>query len=214
MNNFKLEKATKTFVTLLLTIDILFLILHYLNVNTDLISNKNYILNSDTGYPEMYQYIKEIWIIILLLILIIKLRLSMLFIWFLIFLYLFLDDFFYFHEKLGGILLGKELIKHSITNYQNAYHYGQLIYGTIVGVLFTIIIIFFYYFSSNDIKKLSKYLIFSLFILYLFAVLIDFFKGLSHWEVLNYLEEGGENILMSLITCILFNFNLVHKKAM
>jgi hypothetical protein len=58
-------------------------------------------ITKDLGYPEIYQYIKELWIVVLLLSVLIKTRVGSYSVWALIFLYILIDDALRIHETYG-----------------------------------------------------------------------------------------------------------------
>ena len=100
--------GASTFLVLLLAADFAFIFLHLLLL-TPAASSPFLSLKRDHGYPEIYQYVKELWVVLLLAWIMMRSRTIGYAAWVLMFAYLLLDDALGIHEKLGhklGALLG------------------------------------------------------------------------------------------------------------
>jgi len=199
---------------LLILTDLIFIIIHCLftfsmNDFDYLITvDKNYLysIENDQGYSEIFQYIKEFWILLLLLFLSFKKKHLIYFIWSLLFFYLLLDDSLSIHEEIGEYLANYFNIE---TRYNlRAVDFGELLVSFGVGVSFLSFLSFTYFRAVNDVRKFSVHIFILLLFLVFFGVFIDMlhtFLG-DDWK-LGLIEDGGEMIAMSLITAYIFNIN-------
>jgi len=93
------ETSASTFLLLLLVADCAFIVLHFLLL-TPFLTTPLLSLGRDNGYPEIYQYVKELWIVVLLLSILTKTRVAGYSVWALLFLYLLMDDALQIHEHM------------------------------------------------------------------------------------------------------------------
>jgi hypothetical protein len=207
MKKFDLEKE-KLLVLLILT-DLVFVILHILSVNTNLLSSSLYSLSRDRGYAEFFQYTKELWIVFLFLLLGIKQRRRLYFIFSFLFLYFMIDDSFEFHERFGGFLASFLRLQPALS--LRAVDFGELLVSAMFGLLIVISIALFYILSDPTMRRVALYLIGMIVILAGFGVLLDMVEiivthpGIS--RVLVLIEEAGEMLVMSVITWFAFRLN-------
>jgi hypothetical protein len=195
---------------LFLATDIGFILLHLVYVYTDLTSNQIFSLDTDRGFSEIFQYIKEYWIALLLGFFAIKTRSFSYLSWSLLFFYLLLDDAAEIHERLGLWLS----IQFAFTDMFNlrAVDFGELLVSGSVGLFFLISIAATYYFGDRSSREVSKYLTMLLFALAFFGVVVDMlhiafeFSFLEPWFIIA--EDGGELVVMSLIACLIFSLSL------
>lgn len=191
---------------LLLATDIVLIILHVINVYTDLISNVSFSLATDGGYGELFQYLKEYWIALLLCFVAVRKRSILYLIWSLLFFYLLLDDSIRIHERLG-LRISNQLDFTAGLNLR-ARDFGEVAVSVIVSLSFFILIAIAYRFSDRQSKDISKYLIIMLFTLAFFGIAVDLLhvvvKGSLFGTFFVILEDGGELIVMSIIACFVF----------
>lgn len=86
------ETSASSFLLLLLVADFAFIFLHFLLEMTPILNRPLYSLEKDRGYPEFYQYVKELWIIVLLLSVCVRTRAVGYIAWIMLFGYLLCDD--------------------------------------------------------------------------------------------------------------------------
>lgn len=191
---------------LLLATDIVLITLHVINIYTDLISNVSFSLGTDGGYGELFQYLKEYWIALLLCFVAVRKRSILYLIWSLLFFYLLLDDSIQIHEKLGRRISSR--LDFSAGLNLRAQDFGEVAVSVVVSLLFFILIAIAYRFSDRQSKEISKYLIIMLFTLAFFGIAVDLLhvvvKGSLFGTFFVILEDGGEQIVMSIIACFVF----------
>ncbi|BAU66430.1 hypothetical protein STA3757_38350 [Stanieria sp. NIES-3757] len=179
-----------------------------LNICQNFPLHSYYSIARDRGYAEMFQYIKVYWIILLLGYLIINAKKPIYSSWFFLFCYILIDDVSEIHEKIGF----------KISNQLNfvpklglrAQDYGELLVSGIVGIIFLFVIAISYHLAKKQEKAVFQKLILMLFVLAVFGIVIDLvhilFDDHKFWNtIFILLEDGGEHIVMSLITCFVYS---------
>jgi hypothetical protein len=199
-----LEKFLLLF--LLWTADLVFIILHVIHKNTDLLPKSLYSLSLDRGYAEFFQYTKELWIFLILITLAITLRQRLYAIFSFLFLYFLIDDSVELHENLGKFLA--EWFNFEPAFGLRAVDFGELLVFIIFGGVFFVSIALFYFLSDQSARRVARLLLGLLGLLAGFGVLLDMI-GISASDsgiarILVILEEGGEMVVMSAITWFLF----------
>jgi hypothetical protein len=162
-------------------------------------------LTADLSYPEIFQYIKELWIVALLGYILIKFKDLSFSLWIFIFTYLLLDDSLSIHEMLG---------EYTATNIINPLLgskgsvWGELLVSVGIGVLFLALIIINFKKSSPKSKLIGMDLILLLSCLAFFGVFVDVLHVLLFSRFLFFhiglLEDGGEMVTISVITWYVF----------
>jgi hypothetical protein len=186
--------------------DLSFIILHILHVYTGLLPDSLYSLSRDRGYAEFFQYTKELWIAVLFLALAIRQRKPVYLIFSFLFLYFLIDDSFEFHEQTGS-LLAETLHLEPLFGLRSV-DMGELAVSIFFGGLFFTAIGITYALSAPGERKISTQVILLIVIMAIFGVLLDMLEimtehpGLS--ELLKILEEGGEMLVMSVITWFVY----------
>lgn len=189
-----------------LATDIGFMILHLIYAYSSLSLNPAFSIEQDHGYAEIFQYLKEYWIVLLVCFIAVQTRSFLYLIWSLLFFYLLLDDFFLIHEKLGEFL-GQEL---ALSNWLNlrARDFGELAVSATVGLFFLICLAAAYRFGDRLFRQISKCLIVMLFALAAFGIVVDMihivFESSAIDPIFTIVEDGGEMIVMSVIACFVF----------
>lgn len=154
-----------------------------------------------SGYAEVFQYVKEYWIILMLLSLAIKTNL-LYFAWCLPFGFLLLDDSFRLHEKLG-----RKLSNHF--NFEpmlglRSQDTGELMVYAFYALITCIPFIASLYSSDIRDKMLSYRLMVLLIVLAFFGVIVDMISIVTESHSLGMIEDGGEMIVVSIITWLIF----------
>jgi hypothetical protein len=194
---------------LLVFTDLVFVLLHILHVNTDLLSSSLYSLSRDRGYAEFFQYTKELWIAILFFVMGIKRSRRLYLVLSFLFLYFLFDDSFEFHERFGEFL--SSFLRFQAVLGLRARDLGELLVSAAFGLLFAISMVLFYILSDSSMRRVAHYLIGMIVILVGFGVPLDMVEiivthpGVS--RVLVIVEEAGEMLVMSVITWFAFRLN-------
>jgi hypothetical protein len=185
---------------LLLGADVAFLLLHISNKLLPL-SNTLFSLDTDGGYSEVFQYIKEYWIAIVLFAVCWRTREGIYATWALLFTYLLCDDALTVHEGVGQVVATQ-------WNYVpvlglRARDFGELTVSVVMGSAFLVLITCFYLRCSNSAKNVSKDLALLLGVLVFFGVFVDMVHAAFIYLPVTGLatvEDGGEMATMSMIT--------------
>lgn len=191
---------------LLVVTDISFFMLHFLDLHLGLGTHGRFSIETDRGYAEIFQYLKEYWSALLLGWIVLKKRSYAYLSWCLLFLYLLLDDSIGIHERVG-ILLGQQLGVSTILGIA-ASDFGEIVVSVSVAFLLIVSIAVAYRFGDRLFRKFSRNLIVMLFALAMFGVIVDLIHSLVSTSALNslfgFLEDGGEMIVMSGMACFVF----------
>jgi hypothetical protein len=194
---------------LLVLADLVFVFLHILHVFTPLLPENLYSISRDRGYAEFFQFTKELWIAVLFLVLALRQRNLLYFIFSLLFTYFLLDDSFEFHEQVGA-LLAETLHLQPIFGLR-AIDMGELLVSAVFGGLFVAAIAITYIMSDLATRRIANQVILMVVVLTLFGVLLDMAEIITEnravSEVLKIFEEGGEMLVMSVITWFAFHLD-------
>jgi len=129
--------------------------------------------------------------------------------WSLMFFYLLFDDALMLHES-GGTILVRYFNLQPILGLR-AQDIGEFGIAVIVGVAFLAIIGISHYFSEQRLREISKRIAILLVALVFFGVFIDMIHPISRnteiYNLLGLIEEGGEMVVMSLITWYVFKID-------
>ena len=195
--------ATK-FLVLLLSADLVFILIQ-IPYRMGVMSNPYFSIETDMGYAEIYQYVKEFWIILLLLGIAVQRPRAIYFAWMCLFIYVLCDDALSVHENVGR-WIGTQLDLQPMFGLRPR-DFGELIVSVVAGgVLFSSIGVA-YFFSDLHGKIMSRYLMGLFALLVLFGVGVDMIHqmvsfGKDAWGVI---EDGGEMCIISLMVWYLFN---------
>jgi hypothetical protein len=192
---------------LFLAADLIFILVHFIYLYTPVNSNDLYSIEKDRGYAEIFQYLKEYWIVLLLGFVAVRQRSLLSLSWSLLFFYILLDDSLKIHESLGRIVYKKLGISAALG--LRAIDFGEVIVSASVGVVFFLFIAIAYKFSDRFFRKVSQDLIKMLFILAVFGIVLDLLhvlvaQSLTLESLVGLLEDGGEHIVLSFIAWYTF----------
>jgi hypothetical protein len=204
---FSFSKIGALFLFLLVSVDFVFIIIHCLNMYGIIGRNPLFFIGNEEGYSDVFQYIKEFWIFILLGVLFIKNRGFMIFIWLMFFLYILLDDSLTIHETVGEWLANYFQIQPRYN--LRPVDFGELIVSFCVGSSFMIFLILGYLKSNQTLKKISIHIFILLLLLIFFGVFVDIIHiYFNDNHKLGLIEDGGEMLVISIITAYIFNIDL------
>jgi len=193
--NFHIEKGSFKVLFLLLLADFAFMLLHIINI-IGLVSNDIYSIDTDGSYAEVFQYIKEYWIVIILFILAIRRKQIIYFAWLSLFTYFLLDDSLRIHESFG-IYLANYLEFQPMFQLR-AQDFGELSVSILFGFLLFTFIGVSYLFSDNVARRISKHIFILVISLVFFGVIIDMLHPIIPRGG-SLFEDGGEMLVMSII---------------
>jgi hypothetical protein len=205
--NFQIEKASTKVLFLLLLADLAFMLAHGI-YTMGLVSSYVYSIDSDGSYAELFQYIKEYWIVIILFVIAIRRKHIIYFAWSSLFMYFLLDDSLKIHESFGKYLA--EYFEFQPMFQLRAQDFGELSVSIFFGLLLFTLIGVSYLFSDNVAKRISKYLLILVFSLAFFGVIVDMLHTIIPWgySLIGFIEDGGEMLVMSIIVWYVFNLRI------
>lgn len=198
------EKHSNRLLILLLLTDLVFILIHLL-FRKYLFSNPLFSIETDQGYAEVFQYIKEFWILMLLCFMAAKRRQVIYFGWSILFLYLLFDDSLQVHERLGSILSSRLHIQPGFA--LRPYDIGQIGVSVLFGILLFSVLGFAYFLSNDTAKQVSKRLFMLVLCVAFFGVVVDMLHVAipAGALILGIIEDGGEMVVMSVILSYVFD---------
>lgn len=210
------DKKANKFLIILLVLDLVFFIIHYVNALTPLLSSEKFSIGIDNGYAEIFQYFKFAFIIVLLGSLIKKTGIWNYLSWILVFAYLLIDDSIRIHDRYGSYIAGRLTFEPPFG--LRLMDIGELMVSVMVG---TVLIAFLYLtYKKGTIlyRKISENIFTLLVILAFFGVGMDmihmiiidkvpetYYRGVN--SILGLLEDGGEMISVSFILFYCYYLN-------
>ncbi|RPI03121.1 MAG: hypothetical protein EHM72_02325 [Calditrichaeota bacterium] len=156
---------------LLISADLTFFLFHLLLKYTPRLAGVRMAIESDRGYAEVFQYIKEFWIAGLLVLLFVRTRRGAFLVWSFLFIYLLGDDSFMLHETWGAAIassLGEGSFLHL-----RMQDYGELIVSSGVLLIFLIFLLPALRKCSRLTKQITMDLCLLIAMMAFFGVLID-----------------------------------------
>jgi hypothetical protein len=199
-----ISKDSNKLLILLLLSDLGFIVVHVL-FRMELLRDVSFNLEKDRGYAEIFQYIKEYWIMVILVFIAIKRAQAVFFAWAMLFVYFLFDDAYRLHERLGISISEYWNLKEMLN--LRPQDYGELIVTAIAGSVIFSCIGVSYCLSSDNSKTVSKVLFALVLGVVFFGVIVDMAHYTIPWgtHIWGLLEDGGEMIMMSIIVWYVFD---------
>lgn len=195
--------------TLLILADLAFIVVHILHSYTSLslLRSSLFSIESERAYAEIFQHVKEFWIVILLILLAMR-RANFLYLsWSLLFSYILLDDSVEIHERLGAFLA--HFFSFQPQFYLRAQDFGELIVFFFFGTMLFGLIAITHYLSDFADRRISKCLFNRVALLLFLGVIVDavdiIVRHTLATSVLGMIEDGGEMLVMSVIASFVFS---------
>lgn len=190
---------------LLLFTDLCFFALHTIEFFRE--QNPLLSLTQDNGYPELFQYIKWLWIIFLLVYISIRQRMWTFTSWVIFFIYLLFDDALKIHEKVGGFLADNINIIHRFG--LRLQDVGELTVSGAAGIILFLLVLVAYKYGTKTFKKISLDLLLLIFLLAFCGIFVDMVHSVLNfgWKInaiATMIEDGGEMIVASIICWYVF----------
>ena len=207
--NFNHKNATRL-LKVLLSLDILFILGHAVIAVFLDFKYKSFLVVTDGGYPEIFQYLKYGILMLLTSRLIFQKHKIIYFPWLFLFFLLFIDDAYRLHEKSGRFLEG--LLGLTEIYGLRPNDFGELIYASLVGLVFFGTLFLSYYKGSKTNKKTCLDILL-LFLVFLFfgigidmfhQIVVDFYRVSV---VVALIEDGGEMIAISFMVWYFYFIN-------
>ncbi len=204
------NKSANLFLILLICGDLAYILLHFIILLNPDLKNYQYSLEMDRGFPEMYQYLKWLWIIIILIYISAQNKSYSYISWALVFSYFFLDDAMKIHEHVGEFFASVWVDNYTPQFGLRLEDFGELASSAIAGVILLSLLTVTYLKTNEIFRKMSKDLVLLILILVFFGIGVDMLHVATMdlgWKVsfiLGVIEDGGEMITASFIAWYVF----------
>lgn len=185
---------------MLLVADGVFLLLHVYWLRTQ--TNPLLSIQCDRSYAELFQYLKEIWLVLLLVVTAWRSGMKGYLAWALVFVYMLLDDALMVHEKLGAAV-AQSMSMHGVMGLR-PQDMGELLVTCSFGLLLLIPLSVCMWRSPPAFYRASLHLMLLVLCIASFGVAVDMVhvmvgKQTILYPILGMLEDGGEMIVMTFV---------------
>ncbi len=201
--------ATLTLLALLICGDLAFMLIHVLHVWTPWLSGSHYSIETDRGLAENYQYIKQLWIVACMAVAFVQTRSKIFAGWMVLFTFLLLDDAAEIHEHVG-FWLGARFDLPAIAGLRPD-DFGELSFAAFVGSLTVCMVAFTLWRGDARARQVSRDILCLIGALAFFGVGVDLIHVMAYFNApaisraLTLIEDGGEMLVISLLTCYAFD---------
>jgi hypothetical protein len=201
--------ATFALLFLLVLVDFLFIVLHMLHVWSPWLSSLFYSLERDGGLAEQYQYVKQVWLAACLGVAFLQRRGRAFAGWAVFFGFLLLDDALQIHERVG-LVLSQALGIPPMFGLRSK-DFGEVMVAAIVGAAACAFAWLSIRRGGESSRRLSADLLCLLAALALFGVFFDVLHTITYFRlpvaapVFALIEDGGEMLVVSMITAYVFD---------
>lgn len=189
---------------MLLVIDVLLIAFYVTAVTIGHPGGPNFDLGADRGYGEFVQYSKCVWAIMLLALLALRRRAFVFVAWGLVCAYLLIDDAFFLHENVGWFV--RDITPGAP---DHAVHLGELGFLVVVGLGLAVVVAVGHVRANRRDRTVSAVLMVLFAALVFFGIVLDavhhlLFSGPELRALFTTFEDGGELLVLSLITAFVF----------
>lgn len=207
-----LDRNSNKLLFLLISADLVFVTMHVIYLNA-VLTNPLLSIEMDRGYAEIYQYVKEYWIILMLLLLAVKNGKAIFLAWSILFMYLLMDDAMQIHERLGSFFADYFEIRPALN--LRAQDFGELGVSLLFGSLLFLMIGIVHWLSDTLSKHVSRNLFLLVMSIAFFGVFVDMAQIAIPWgkQVSGMLDDGGEMIIMSVAVWYVFGLDFASKNS-
>jgi hypothetical protein len=205
------ESTVAAFALFLLLIfaDASFTLLHLINVETAWLRGSGLSLENDGGPSEIYQYVKEFWIIVCMVVAFVATRHKVYLSWAIAVSFLLADDAGQIHENLGA-LLGERYQFASWLGLRSK-DIGELLVAGAAGLVTLVIVGAALWRGTEQCRRVSRDVGILIIALAVVGVAVDTLHVIAYYsrsllaQVLLVVEDGGEMIIMSALTAYAFH---------
>ena len=219
--SFNLDPASSKLLRLLISIDLLLICIHVLVLRSDRegFLDSIWCLEQDGGVGEIFQYAKELWVVLIFILLTVKQFHLNYLTWAVLFAYLLVDDAFQLHETVGTLVASASTTE-TIAGLR-AEDADELIVYAVFGILAIPLITITLSRCNGEMRTICLRFIFIMALVFCTAVIadvlhariIDVSIALGLPSVLDNLlyyglgvvEDGGEPLVVSLASAYAFN---------
>jgi hypothetical protein len=195
------------FLYILISADLLFIALDLMNTYSGYFTDEGFALEKDRGFAEVFQYVKEYWVIVMFCWLAICKSERSYLACSLVFGYILLDDSFRLHERLG--IKAANYFGFPAAMSLNPRDFGELMINALAGITLLLLITAAYYWGTAEFRRNCRVIIVMLVLLGVFGVIIDTAHVIAGRyallsKLLGLMEDGGEMLVMSGICWYVF----------
>lgn len=194
---------------LLVSADLVFMLMHGMHAWSPWLRGGHFSLESDRGLAEQYQYIKQLWIVICLGLAFLQTRRKAFAGWMVLFAFLLVDDAAQIHEKVG-FWLGAQFDLPAVAGLRPD-DFGELSFAALIGGLTVGMVALSFKRGDEHSRRLSRDLLCLVAVLAFFGVAVDTVHVIAYFrmpelsQLLALFEDGGEMIVVSALTCYVFD---------
>jgi hypothetical protein len=194
---------------LLVFADAGFTLLHLINVETGWLRGTGISLEYDGGPSEIYQYVKEFWIVVCLLVAFVSTRYRAYLGWATALSYLLIDDAGQIHENVGAWL--GQRYQFAAPLGLRSQDIGELLVTGAAGLVAVTIVGAALWRGSEQCRRISRDMGLLIVALAVVGVVVDVMHVVAYYaqsllaQVLLVVEDGGEMIVMSALTAYAFH---------
>lgn len=204
---FKNDQRSSLLLVSLLTLDVILISLHFLHrlafrgiLHSAILSNTIFSMSEEAKLPDLFQYLKQLAIVLLLLLYAVRRKQRVFVAWAAIFGYLLIDDVIQIHEGIG-FALQNYVPQIATINPADVAQSGFLILLSIV--LFGISLLIIWQ-TRGENRWVSIHLMILLAVAAFFGVLVDIVQGMvmnifGISGTVKIVEDGGEMLIISII---------------
>ena len=196
--------AAVALMLLLFCADAAFTLLHLVNVETGWLRGNRISLEDDGGPAEIFQYLKEFWIVVCMIVAFVSTRHVAYLSWAFVFLFLLADDAGKIHEGVGGWLAQRYDLPAPFG--LRSQDIGELLFAAAIGLAVLAVVGVAVRRGTEQCRRISRDLGCLVVALALVGVLIDMLHTIAYTQrsllaqVLLVVEDGGEMFVMSALT--------------
>lgn len=194
---------------LLFSGDAAFTLLHLINVETGWLRGNRISLEDDGGPAEIFQYLKEFWIVVCMVVAFVSTRHLAYLSWAFVFLFLLADDAGKIHEGVGGWLAERYDLPAPFG--LRSKDTGEVLFAGAIGLAILALVGLAVRHGTEQCRRISRDLGLLIIVLAVVGILVDVLHTIAYFErsllaqVLLVVEDGGEMFVMSALTAYAFH---------
>jgi hypothetical protein len=194
---------------LLLCADAAFTLLHLINVETGWLRAARISLEAEGGPAEVFQYLKEFWVMVCMVAAFVSTRHAVYVSWALVFLFLLADDSMQLHENVGTWLGERYGLPAPLGLRPNDI--GELLFVATAGLIMLAVVGVAAWRGTEQSRRVTRDLAMLMISLAVVGILLDVIHVIAYFgesllaQVLLVVEDGGEMIVMSAMTAYAFH---------
>lgn len=201
--------STLLLLALMIAVDLAFILTHMLHAWSPWLDGGHYALDADRGMAELYQYMKLLWLCACMALAFWQTRGWVYLGWMALFGLLLVDDATQVHERYGELLATQLGLEPAFG--LRALDFGEILIAAGIGCIAVALVLLTFWRGSRQAQHLSADMLCLLCALAFFGVFFDALHTIAYFEMpalnvwLTLIEDGGEMIVVSVITAYAFD---------